>query len=102
MNIVKRLQERDVSNAKGATLEREAVEHINSIERELQSTVADANKYNRIIAPGYKQVAADAYYEHLHTMRKSVRERVSAEMLAEIFRCMVVPAIDAVISRAKD
>ena len=56
MNIVKRLQERDVSNAKGATLEREAVEHINSIERELQSTVADANKYNRIIAPGYNRL----------------------------------------------
>ena len=69
------------------------------LSRELQSTVADANKWNHLQHAGYKQVAADAYYDSLHTMNQRIKDRVSAEMLAEIFRCMVVPAIDAVIER---
>jgi hypothetical protein len=48
-NLVDRLESRDVSAEKGATLEREAAAEIRKLEKELYSIVKDANRWNRLM-----------------------------------------------------
>jgi len=38
--------------------------------------------------------AADVFYNNVHSLPKSIKKRVSCHMLHEIFKHMVVPAID--------
>lgn len=93
-NIIERLKDRDISNGKGATLEREAVDHIERIERELRATVADANRWNRLENGNIKQLVADAYYDNAHKLPDRVRNQLSVDALAQIFMHMVVPGIE--------
>ena len=51
---------------------------------------------NEPTAVNVKQEAADVYYKSFGELPDRVKKRVSAEMLSEVFRCMVVPAIDEV------
>jgi len=41
-----------------------------------------------------KQECADVYYDNLCNVPEGLRKQISCYMLAEIFRNMVVPAID--------
>lgn len=43
-----------------------------------------------------KQECADEYYAHMKDLPERLRKKISCDMLAEIFRNMVVPAIDKV------